>query len=132
MQTKNRPWIALIFFCTTIVFITALVLAIVFAGATAMYAVASTSEVAVPVQTFSGVITDAHCGAKHKLTDKSSAECTRICVKNGSQYVLVGGDHVHALRGDKVQLNRMAGERVTVVGLLRGNTIDFTAISAGQ
>ena len=90
------------------------------------------SGISVPAQTFSGVITDAHCGAKHKLADKSPAECTRICVKNGSTYVLVNGDKMYALHGDIVELNRVAGERVTITGSLAGNRINITSISDGQ
>ena len=138
VDKKDRSWIALIFFCTATTVLTALVLAIVFASASVVYAVAQSSEpaplleVSVPAQTFSGMITDDHCGAKHQLTDKSPADCTRICVTRGAKYVLVDGDKVYGLRGDIVQLNQLAGERVTVVGSLHGNTIDFTSLSAGS
>lgn len=133
-EKKNRSWIVLILFCTTVV--TALALAIVFASVTIMSAAAQPAEQsstpeAAPVRTFSGVITDAHCGAKHKLRDEAPADCTRICVRDGSRYVLVDGDKIYELRGDIVQLNRSAGERVTLTGSLRGNTIDITAMNVG-
>jgi hypothetical protein len=135
---KNRSWIALIVFCTATTVITALALAIVFASATVVYSMAQSAErpgpsgISAPAQTFSGVITDAHCGAKHKLADKSPAECARICVKNGSKYVLVNGDKMYALHGGIVELNRVAGERVTITGSLAGNRINITSISDGQ
>ncbi len=138
MRRKKHSWIALIIFCTATTVITALVLAIVFASATVVYSMAQSAEppgqsgISVPAQTFSGVITDAHCGAKHKLADKSPAECTRICVKNGSKYVLVNGDKMYALHGDIVELNRVAGERVTITGMLAGNSIQISSISDGQ
>jgi hypothetical protein len=92
----------------------------------------SATEASLPAKTFSGIITDAHCGAKHKLADKSPAECTRICVKDGSKYVLVDGDKVYGLSGDVVQLNRMAGERVTITGTLAGSVININSMSTGQ
>ena len=70
------------------------------------------------------MITDAHCGARHsRNSGKSSAECTRSCVRNGFHYVLVDGEEVHALEGDQSQLEQLAGVRVQLVGLLEGNTI---------
>ena len=96
-----------------------------------MYAAAQ-SDPSDATQNFSGVITDDHCGAKHQLADRSPAACTRICVTKGASYVLVNGDKVYVLHGDIVKLNRLAGERVSVVGALHGNTIDFTSITTGQ
>lgn len=133
MKTKKLSWIGLIAFCAASTFLTALAMALIFTSASMMYAAAqsdpSTSDA---TQNFSGVITDDHCGAKHQLTDRSPAACTRICVTKGAKYVLVNGDKVYVLQGDIVKLNRLAGERVSVVGSLHGNTIDFTSITAGQ
>lgn len=134
---KTRPsWIALIFYCAANATVAALAFAIMVAGSTLFYAaapssVAATSDETVAPQTFSGMITDAHCGAKHRLPDKASAECTRICVTRGSSYILIDGDKVYGLEGDSVKLNRMAGERVTITGSLHGRTIDIASISDG-
>ena len=108
-------------------------MALIFTSAGMLYAAAQSDQPGSDAtQSFSGVITDDHCGAKHQLADRSPAACTRICVTKGASYVLVNGDKVYVLHGDIVKLNRLAGERVNVVGLLHGNTIDFTSISAGQ
>ena len=131
MRTKKLSWIGLIAFCTASTFITALAMALVFTSASLMYADAQ-SDPPDSAQSFSGIITDDHCGAKHQLTDRTPADCTRICVTKGAKYVLVNGDKLYVLQGDIVKLNRLAGERVAVVGSLHGNTIDFTSISAGQ
>jgi hypothetical protein len=127
-------WLMLILFCTASALITGLALGLVFTSVTVLSsaAQASASEAPEPAQTFVGMITDSYCGAKHKFSDRSPAECTRICVKNGSQYVLLVGNKVYALQGDIVRLNRTAGERVTVTGSLHDNTIDFTSINVGQ
>jgi len=80
-------------------------------------------------QTFAGMITDSRCGARHRMNSgKTSAECARSCVRHGAHYVLVDGDRVYALKGDPVQLERLASERVNVVGMLEGDTIKVEAI----
>lgn len=133
MNKTPGSWLMLILFCTASTFATGLALAIVFTSVTVLSSSAqSSAEAAEPAQTFVGMITDSYCGARHKFADRSPAECTRICVKNGAQYVLLAGDKVYALQGDIVRLNRTAGERVTVTGMLHDNTIDFTSISVGQ
>lgn len=50
---------------------------------------------------FEGTVSDKMCGAKHVAKDKSAAECTRECVKMGSDYALVVGSEVYTLKGDK-------------------------------
>ncbi len=129
---RTKSWVGLVTFCALSTVITALALAFIFASAGLMYGAAQSYPSASAAQNFSGVITDDHCGAKHQLLDRSSAACTRICVTKGARYVLVNGDKTYVLQGDIVKLNRLAGERVNVVGSLHGNTIDFTSITAGQ
>ena len=133
MNKKPDSWITLILFCTASTLATALALAVIFTSMTVLSSSAqSSAETSDPSQTFIGMITDSYCGAKHKFADRSPAECTRLCVKDGARYVLLVGDKVYELQGDIVRLNRNAGERVTVTGSLHGNTIDFTSINPGQ
>lgn len=133
MKFEKRSWLSLIAFCTTAALLSAFVLAVFFASATIAYAVANPAAAyaseGVPAQSFSGVITDSHCGAKHVMKDKNPAECTRACVNNGSKYVLVDGDKMFALAGDPTQLAKAAGERVTVGGTLAGDTIQVVSIT---
>jgi hypothetical protein len=89
---------------------------------------ATTASAASPAKTFSGMITDSRCGAKHKAPDKNPTECARACVRNGAAYKLVNGDKSYALRGDEKDLAKMAGQRATVAGTLDGNSIEVTAI----
>lgn len=51
-------------------------------------------------QTITGTVTDSMCGAHHMMKDKSAAECTRECVKEGSEYALATGNKVYTLKGD--------------------------------
>jgi hypothetical protein len=85
-------------------------------------------------KTFSGMVTDSHCGARHsRNSDKTSAECARLCVRTkGSHYVLVDGEEIHGLQGDRTQLDRLAGMRVDVAGKLVGDTIKVQSITPHQ
>jgi hypothetical protein len=73
--------------------------------------------------TVSGVVSDAMCGAKHMMQDKSAAECTRECVKKGSKFALVSGDKLYTLEGHEAELDKYAGQRVTISGTATGDTI---------
>lgn len=80
-------------------------------------------------QTFAGMITDSRCGARHRMNSgKTSAECARSCVRHGAHYVLVDGEKVYALEGYPDQLEKLAGERANIVGMLEGDTIKVKAV----
>ena len=81
-------------------------------------------------QTFAGMITDSRCGARHRMNSgKTSAECARSCVRHGAHYVLVDGEKVYALDGYPEQLEKLAGERANIAGMLEGDTIKVTAVA---
>ncbi len=82
--------------------------------------------------TFTGIVSDSMCGKKHMMKDKSAAECTRVCVKQGMDYALVDGQEVYTLKGNKSEIDKYAGERATVKGKLNGKTIDVESISAAN
>jgi hypothetical protein len=63
---------------------------------------------------------------------KSPLECTKMCVRNGSKYVLVEGDKKYELAGNESELDGLAGQRVKIVGSLDGNTIKVASINSGQ
>src|ERR1700680_2532117 len=80
---------------------------------------------------FAGMITDSHCGARHSMkSGKSSAECARSCVRDGAHYILVDGEKNHTLEGDVGHIERLAGERVEVVGMLEGDTIKIKSVAS--
>ncbi|MBV8050509.1 MAG: hypothetical protein JOZ80_04935 [Acidobacteriaceae bacterium] len=148
----KRSSFALLSFCLTVGLVVALGMAILFASVTLAFAVARTlspvidksskadaamvaaeTEQAVPanVQTFGGLITDDHCGARHDMgSNKSPAECANACVHNGAKYALVAGETVYSLQGDAQELARASGLRVTLNGVLTGDTIQVTSIAA--
>jgi len=85
-------------------------------------------------QTLTGVVSDAMCGAKHEMPG-NAAECTRACVKHGSQYALVVGDKVYTLdTSDKTALDtldKLAGAKAKVTGEVEGTTIKVKSVGAG-
>jgi hypothetical protein len=69
-------------------------------------------------QTFTGKVSDAMCGAKHTERGIAPADCVRVCVQKGANYVLVVGDKVYTLdTSDKAalaELNKLAWEQATI------------------
>jgi hypothetical protein len=86
-------------------------------------------------QSFTGIVGDAMCGAKHVIPS-DDAVCTRECVSKGSKYALVVGDKVFTLEiTDKTllsALDKMAGEKVTVTGTQKDITISVTSVKAAR
>src|SRR5215470_2123829 len=89
-------------------------------------------------QTWTGTISDSKCGASHKamtehnknLTDSA---CTQGCVKGGAKYVLSSGGKIYTLENQNdPALAMYAGDRVTVTGEVRGNTIAASKIAKAK
>ena len=83
-------------------------------------------------ETLTGTVSDTMCGKKHMMSGKSDADCTRACVKEGSDYALVVGDKVYTLKGDKAALDKLAGATATVTGTTKGDTITVASIKASK
>lgn len=83
-------------------------------------------------QTFTGIVSDSMCGAKHEMPG-SAAECTRACVKHGANYALVVGDKVYTIAtSDKAlleMLDKMAGAKAKVTGEVDGDTINVKSVT---
>lgn len=129
---QTGSWFLLVTYCAVTALVAALALAVVFSGATALVgafeAEAHAADVA-RTQTFAGMITDDHCGAKHVDADKNPAACARMCVRNGSHYRLIDGDKKYELAGMYDQLDEVAGQRVRISGTLAGDAIKVSAIT---
>ena len=136
-MNKTRSWFALVRFCATPALAVALGCAILFTSAVIAFAgggepvEAATQETHNPRERmFAGLITDDRCGARHDMdSDMNPAECTRMCVRNGSRYVLVEGDKRYALAGTESKLDAVAGQRAKISGTLAGNTIKVDSTS---
>ncbi len=83
-------------------------------------------------QAITGTVTDAMCGAHHMMQGKTPAQCTRECVKQGSDFALVSGDKVYTLKRDKTQFDKFAGQNVAVKGTVSGSTVTVESIAAAK
>ena len=81
-------------------------------------------------QTLTGTVSDAMCGAHHMMQGKTAAQCTRECVKQGSDFALVSGGKIYTLKGNKSQFDKFAGENVVVKSKVTGTTIAVDFIRA--
>ena len=98
----------------------------------AALALGAASLFAQTAQTITGTVSDAMCGAHHMMKDATSAQCTRECVKQGSDFALVSGGKVYTLKGDKTQFDKFAGENVVVKGKVSGTTVSVDSIATSK
>lgn len=137
MTIQKGAWLGLLTFCGLMTLASSLGFAVLFAGGAAGFASSGIEPAqktdASPEQTFAGMITDSQCGARHdQSSGKRPAECVRMCVRNGSKYMLVNGDQKNILEGNEVVLDRLAGMRATITGTLSGNTIKVSSATAAK
>jgi hypothetical protein len=100
------------------------------AFATAGLILTTSLVLAQATQTLTGTVSDVMCGKKHMMQGKTAAECTRECVKEGSDFALVVGDKIYTLKGDKTMMDKFAGANVTVKGKINGSTMTMESIKA--
>src|SRR6266849_7378937 len=73
-------------------------------------------------ETFTGVITDTMCGAKHgMLKGQPDDQCIKTCVKGSSGYALFDGKNVLKLT-DQKNSAKFAAQRVKVTGVYNVST----------
>ena len=76
--------------------------------------------------TWTGYISDAHCGAKEDLA--THAACAKKCVKGGEAPVFVVGDKVYAISNPKM-VAKFIGEKVKITGSITDKSISIGKIS---
>jgi len=79
-------------------------------------------------KTLTGIVSDSMCGAHHMAKDKSPAECTRMCIKQGMKYALVVGGEVYTLEGHESEVDKLAGQKATVKGSVTGETVTVHSV----
>jgi hypothetical protein len=99
------------------------VLTLAFAGAFTAFA---------QQQSLTGVVTDSMCGVTHMAKDKTPAQCTQMCVKDGMKYALAAEKKIYTLEGHEAQLAELAGQKVTVKGTLNGDTLSVQEVAASK
>jgi hypothetical protein len=85
---------------------------------------------AAQTDTFSGVITDTMCGAKHgMMKNQPDDQCVKMCTKGEANYALFDGKNVIKLSDQKTPA-KFAAQKVNVTGTLdsKTNTIKVTSI----
>jgi hypothetical protein len=79
--------------------------------------------------TWTGFITDTHCGTKSQSANNkaSNLHCIELCVQKGSRYGLLSGDKVYVLE-PQTEAAKYAAESVKVTGTITDDTIRETSI----
>jgi uncharacterized low-complexity protein len=131
---KAGFWFETIALASAIAFVLALGIAAL--GAIAGTAVAAPvpsqqNTEAGPQKSYDGMITDTRCGAKHSTSiGKTAGDCTLVCIHGGEQFALVDGETVYSLEGETLQLKRVAGQRVRIIGALKGSKLSVFSITS--
>lgn len=82
-----------------------------------MVAAQFTSNAAPKDVTVTGTVTcSKYVYSKPERKGFTAAEAIRLCASQGYAYVIVAGKNVYPLEGDKNQIAKLAGEKVTVTG----------------
>jgi hypothetical protein len=78
------------------------------------------------------MVTCSRCLAKHSAKIGATAtDCARVCIRDGAKFSLVDGDQTYFLEGDPAVLQRVAGERIRIVGVRNGETITVASVAVG-
>ena len=108
------------------------------AGAIVLAAVLVVSSAfAAKLQTYTGIVGDAVCGAKHTM-DGDDISCLRTCIQRGSKYDLVVGDKVFVLNFKEQTvadtLDKLASQqaRAQVKGEENGGVIEVQSVAAAK
>ena len=132
---RNRTWLSLLSYCVLTGLAVALGFALVIAGGSVALAshqgVGEDSKEMAPTTgapqtgaTFSGMITDSHCGARHmRKSNMTAAQCAEACYRKGASYILIDGNRRYTLIGGEGALSKLLGERAKVTGNLQDDTI---------
>jgi hypothetical protein len=81
--------------------------------------------------TLVGIVGDTLCGNAH--TNGLAKQCTLQCLRNkANEWALVVGQRIYTLQGKVADLPKFAGSQAKVTGILRGESLMVTSVSAAQ
>src|SRR5438128_5915594 len=89
-------------------------------------------------QTWVGEISDSACEMKHSsgaenVPTPPAKECVANCIRGGSKYVIVSGDHVFQVANqDAKGLADLAGSKVKITGELKGDVVTVSKIEKAE
>lgn len=78
-------------------------------------------------ESWSGVISDEHCGAKHTALSADDKACIQKCVQGGSPAVFVVGDKVFKIDNQEAVAKHI-GHKVNITGSLKGDTVHVDSL----
>ena len=73
-------------------------------------------------ESWSGTVSDEHCGAKHVAASEKDQACAEKCAKGGAAAVFVAGDKVYKIENQDAVKGHM-GHKVTITGKMTGDSI---------
>lgn len=91
-------------------------------GAFALLSVAAFAE------TWTGTISDAHCGAKHADASEKSAACAKKCVGGGAAAVFVTQDGKVLQVSNQDKVLEHVGHKVALTGSLKGDSVTVESV----
>jgi Protein of unknown function (DUF5818) len=86
---------------------------------------------AMAADSWTGTVSDSHCGAKHATASEGAEMCVAKCVKGGAKYVLVSEGKVYNLDAQD-KFEDLAGKSVTVSGTMKGDSIAVDSVEAAS
>jgi hypothetical protein len=99
------------------------------------FVLTASSAPAAKLQTFTGTVGDAVCGAKHDM-EGDDRHCLRVCIQRGSKYDLVVGDKVYVLEIKDQSIvdaiDKLSDHPVKVKGVANGDTIEVESVAAAR
>ena len=78
---------------------------------------------------WTGVVSDSHCGLKHSKASAKAATCVEKCVAGGGKYALVAGGKLYQVEPQE-KFQGMGGKDVTVTGTKEGDKITAESVEA--
>ncbi len=82
-------------------------------------------------KSWTGVVSDSHCGTKHSTASDGAATCVAKCVSGGSKYVLVSGGKVYQLDAQD-KFADFAGKSVKITGTEKDGAITVSSVEAAK
>ncbi|MBI1941119.1 MAG: hypothetical protein HYS33_06395 [Acidobacteria bacterium] len=82
-------------------------------------------------KSWTGVVSDSHCGAKHAAASDAAAGCVAKCDGGGAAYVLVSDGKVYKLDNQE-GFKEFAGKSVKVTGVMDGDSIRVESVEAAS
>ncbi len=82
-------------------------------------------------KSWTGTVSDDHCGIKHATASDEAATCVAKCVSDGAKYALVADGKVYSVEPQD-KFASFAGKSVIVKGTMKGTTITAESVEVAE